>query len=154
MAIHAGLNLYDALILCVGIFFQRRFHCCSEAAICCCGSFPPLRDIEGVVVGSFAEYSAAFIVLMGLLTFKFSPFLFELPCEVGMCLPPQLIGCLLPVVQEFCLEQATCVHLGHKVFHLVLVGNSDPMVFPLNLAPVQLARKGGDVRFWSVDPWH
>ena len=27
------------------------------------------------------------------------------------------------------------------------------MVFALNLAPVQLARKGGDVHFWSIAPW-
>ena len=51
-----------------------------------------------MVVESFTEDSAAFIVLLGLLALEFAPFLVELPCEVGMCCPPQLIGCLLPVV--------------------------------------------------------
>ena len=37
--------------------------------------------------------------------------------------------------------------------YLVVVGNCDPMFFALNLVPVQLARKGGDMRFWSVAPW-
>ena len=37
--------------------------------------------------------------------------------------------------------------------HLVVVGDIDPMVFALDLASVQLERKGGDVRFWSVAPW-
>ena len=27
------------------------------------------------------------------------------------------------------------------------------MVFTLYLVPVQLTRKGGDMRFWSVAPW-
>ena len=27
------------------------------------------------------------------------------------------------------------------------------MVFALYLDPVKLARKGGDMRFWSVAPW-
>ena len=49
-------------------------------------------------MGSFAEYSAAFIVLLGLLALEFEIFLVELPYEVGMCFPPRLIGCLLPVV--------------------------------------------------------
>ena len=59
---------------------------------------PHLGDIEGVEVGSFAEYSTDFIVLLGLLALKVSPFFVKLRCEVGMCCPPQLIGCLLPVV--------------------------------------------------------
>ena len=104
-------------------------------------------------MGSFAEDSAYSVVLLGLLALEFLPLLVELPCEVGVCYPPQLIGCLLPVVQEFGLEQATGVHLGHKVVHLVVVGDSDPMVFSLDLAPVELARNGGDVRVWSVTPW-
>ena len=37
--------------------------------------------------------------------------------------------------------------------HLVIIGDRDPMVFALNLVPVQLARKGGDVLAWSVTPW-
>ena len=28
------------------------------------------------------------------------------------------------------------------------------MVFALDLVPVQLVHKGGDVRFWSVTPWN
>ena len=28
------------------------------------------------------------------------------------------------------------------------------MVFALDLVPAQLARKGGDMRLWSVPPWH
>ena len=103
-------------------------------------------------MGSFAEDSAAFIVLLGLLALKFVPFLVELTYEVGMCCPPQLIGCLLPGVQEFGLKHATGVHMGKKVVHLVVVSDSDPMVFALDLAPVQLARNGGDVRFWSIAP--
>ena len=105
-------------------------------------------------MGSFAGNSAAFKVLLELLALEFSPFLVELTCEVGMCCPQQLIGCLFPVVQEFGLKQATCVHLGHKVVYLVVVGVCDPMVFTFYLAPVQLACKGGDMRFWSVDPFH
>ena len=62
---------------------------------------------------------------------------------MGGCSPPQLIGCLLPVVQEFRFKDSTGVHLGHEVVQLVIVGDSDPMVFTLDLAPIQLARKGG-----------
>ena len=50
LAIHSGLKLYDALILCVVLFFKSRIvvsYCC-EAAICCCGSCPPLGDLEVV----------------------------------------------------------------------------------------------------------
>ena len=96
MAIHAGLKIYDALSLCVGLSFQRRsvVHCCCEAAIYCCGSCPPLGDLEGVGVGSFAEDSAASIVLLGLFMLDFAPILFELTFEVEVCWPPQLIGCL------------------------------------------------------------
>ena len=39
-------------------------------------------------MGSFAEDRAAFIVLLVLIALKFSPFLVELPCEVG-CVAPQ-----------------------------------------------------------------
>ena len=39
------------------------------------------------------------------------------------------------------------------MYHLVIVGDSEPMVFALDLMPVQLARKCGDARFWSVAPW-
>ena len=38
--------------------------------------------------------------------------------------------------------------------HLVIAVDCNPMVFALNLAPVQLARKGCDVRVWSVAPRH
>ena len=38
--------------------------------------------------------------------------------------------------------------------HLVVVGNRDPMVFALNLAQVQLACEGGNVRFMIVTPQH
>ena len=112
-----------------------------------------MGDLEGVGVGNFAGNSAAFIVLLGILALYFAPLFVELLCKVGVCCPPQLISCLLPVVQEFGLKQATGVHLGHKVVHFIIVGDSDPMVFSLNLVPVQLARKGGDVRIWSVTPW-
>ena len=90
LAIHAGLKLYDALSLCIGLFFDIRsvVHCCCGAAICRCGSCPPLWDFEGAEVGSFAEDSAAFIVLLLLPALKFAPFLVELPCKVGMCFPP------------------------------------------------------------------
>ena len=37
--------------------------------------------------------------------------------------------------------------------YLVVVGYCDPMVLAINLSPVQLARKGGDMRFCSVSPW-
>ena len=57
-------------------------------------------------VGSFAEDSDAFIVLLGLLALDFAPFLVELPYEVEMCCLPRLIAYLFPVVQEFGLEQA------------------------------------------------
>ena len=60
-----------------------------------------MRDLEGVEVGIFVEDSAAFIVLLGLLALEFVPLLVGLLCEVGMCFPPQLIRCTLPVVQEF-----------------------------------------------------
>ena len=66
-------------------------------------------------MGSFAEDSADFIVLLGLLALEFAPFLVELSCEVGMYCSPRLIIFLLPVVQEFGLEQATGVHLVQKV---------------------------------------
>ena len=49
-------------------------------------------------MGSFAEYSAVSVVLLGILALKVVPFLVELPCEVGMCFHPILIGYLLPVV--------------------------------------------------------
>ena len=42
--------------------------------------------------------------------------------------------------------------MGHKLVHLVVVGERDPMVFALNLAPVELAHECGDVRIWSVTP--
>ena len=90
-------------------------------------------------VGRFVNDSAAFIVILGLLTLMFEVFLVEMPCEVGTCCPPRLIHCLLPVVQKFGLKQATCVHLVHKMVYLVVVGDCDPMVFALDLAPVQLA---------------
>ena len=51
-------------------------------------------------------------------------------------------------------QQATGIHLGHEVVHLVVVGDSDPMVFALDLVHVQLAHKGGDLCIWSVTPWH
>ena len=38
--------------------------------------------------------------------------------------------------------------------YLVVLGDHDPMVFAPDLAPVQLARKGGDVRVWSVTICH
>ena len=38
------------------------------------------------------------------------------------------------------------------MLHLVVVGDRDPVVFALDLAPVQLVGKGGDVSFWSVAP--
>ena len=87
-------------------------------------------------MGSFVEDSTAFIVLLGLLALEFAPFFVELLCEVGMCCPPRLIGCLLPVVQKFGLEQATGEHLDQKVVYLVVVGDCDPMVFALDLLPV------------------
>ena len=43
--------------------------------------------------------------------------------------------------------------MGHKSVYLVVVGYFDPMVFALYLAHAQLARKGGDMRFWSVAAW-
>ena len=99
------------------------------------------------------EDSAAFIVLLGLLALEFAPFLVELTCEVWICCPPRLIGCLLSVVQEFVLELATGIHPGHKVVYLVVVGDCAPMVVTLYLVPVQLARNFGDIRFWIVAPW-
>ena len=110
-----------------------------------------MGDLKGVEVGSFSEDSAAFMVLLGLLALKH--FLDELPCEVGMFFPPRLICFLLLVIQEFGIEQATGLHLVHKVVYLVVIGDCDPMVFALDLAPVQLAHKVGDMRFWSVTPW-
>ena len=107
---------------------------------------PPLGGIKGVGVGSIAEDSDTFIIILGLLALKFAPLLVELPCEVGVCCPPLLIVCLLPFVQEFGLEHAIGVHMGHKVVHLVAVGDSEPMVFTLDLVHFQLARKCGDVR--------
>ena len=74
---------------------------------------------------------------MGLLALEFATFLVELLCEVGMCFPPRLISCILPVVQEFDLKQGTGVHLGHKVVYLVVVADCDPMVVVLYLATVQ-----------------
>ena len=38
------------------------------------------------------------------------------------------------------------------MFHLVVVGDRDPMVFALDLAPVQLALEGCDVHFGSFTP--
>ena len=43
--------------------------------------------------------------------------------------------------------------MGHKVFYLVVVGDFDPIVFAIELALVQLARKGGDIHLWSFTPW-
>ena len=63
--------------------------------------------------GGVAEDRADLIVLIGLLLLQLSLLLVELPREVGLRCPPQLVGIFLPVVQEFGLEQATCVHLGH-----------------------------------------
>ena len=37
--------------------------------------------------------------------------------------------------------------------HIVVVGDSDPMIFSLDLEPVQLAHKGGDVLFCIISPW-
>ena len=93
--------------------------------------------------GLVGEHSLVFIphvALLGLLGF------WEVPVHI-------VYGEQLPVVQIFSLKQATGVHLVQKVVHLVAVGDSDPMVFALNLSPFQLARKGGDMRFWSVAPW-
>ena len=42
--------------------------------------------------------------------------------------------------------------MGHKVVHLVVVGDSDAIVFALELVPVQLTRKVGGVHFWSAAP--
>ena len=143
----------------LGLYVELLFHCpsilhyCCEAAIYCCGGCPPLGDLKGVGMGSFAEDIADLIVLLGLLALYFVPLLVELPSEVGVCCPPRLIGCILPVVQEFGYEQATDVHMGHEVVHLVIGCDSAPMVFALNLVPFQLAFKGGDVRVWSVTPW-
>ena len=36
--------------------------------------------------------------------------------------------------------------------HLFVIGDCDPVVLVLDLAPVKLVRKGGDMRFWSVAP--
>ena len=66
--------------------------------------------------------------------------------------PPQLVGGLFPVVHEFGLAQSTCVHIGHKVFHLVIVGDHEPVIFALYFLPIQLACEGGDMRFRSVTP--
>ena len=42
--------------------------------------------------------------------------------------------------------------MGHKVVHLVVVDDREPMVFALYLALVQLARECCDARFGSVNP--
>ena len=42
--------------------------------------------------------------------------------------------------------------MGHKFVHLVIVSDSEPIVFALDLVPVQLVRKGGNLRIWSVTP--
>ena len=102
--------------------------------------------------GSFLEHGAALEVLLHIVALQFMALLVELLCEVGLCCPPQLVSTLLPVVQEFDLKQATGVHMVHKVFHLIIVGDRDPMVFALDLVPVQLERKGFDMRVRSVAP--
>ena len=112
-----------------------------------------MGGLEDVGEGRFTEDGAALIVLLGILALPFAPILVELLREVGLCCPLQLVCGIFPVVQEFGLEKATEVHLGHEVFHLVVVSDHDPMVFTLELAPVQLARNCGDVCFWSVTPW-
>ena len=109
-----------------------------------------MGGLEGVEERSLAEHGAALVVFLCIIALKFVPFLVQLPCEVGLCCPPRLVGGLFLVVQEFGLEQATGIHMGHKVFHLVIVGDRDPMVFTLYLAPVQLACEGFGVRFGSV----
>ena len=103
-------------------------------------------------VGSFAENRIFFIVLLDLQALQLARLLVELTRELGLFSPPQLVGCLLPVVQEFGLEQAIDLLMGHKVVHLVIVGDRDPLVFSLHLALVQIVIKGGDMRFWIVTP--
>ena len=44
-----------------------------------------MGDIKGMEVGSFAEYSADFKVILGLLTLEFAPILVELLYEVEVC---------------------------------------------------------------------
>ena len=105
-----------------------------------------------MVVGSFAEHGAALVTFMGISVLRFAPLLVKLLHEVGFCFPPQLFGGLFPFVQKFGLKQATGVHLGHKLVHLVVIGDRDLMVFALYLAPVQFVHEGGDVRFGGVTP--
>ena len=152
MAINSGLELNDALGLCVGLLLKRRsvFHRHSETIIRCCGGRPYLGGLEGVGERSFAEHGAALVVFLCIIALKFVPLLIQLPREVGLCCPPRLVGGLFLVVQEFGLEQATGIHMGHNVVQLVIVGDCDPMAFTLYLAPVQLARKCCDVCFGSV----
>ena len=103
-------------------------------------------------VGRFTDHGAALIVFLSILALQFEPLLVELTCEVGLCCPPRLVDGPFTVVQEFGLKQATGVHLAHEVVQLVVISDRDPMVFTLDLAPVQLARKGCDLRFVSVTP--
>ena len=43
--------------------------------------------------------------------------------------------------------------MGRKVVDLVVVGDIEPTIFALNMAPVQLTQKGGATSFWSFAPW-
>ena len=154
MAVYARLDLNDPLVLCIVLLLQRCsvFHFCSETVVRSCGGQSSLGGLEGVGEGCFKEHGADLVVFLGILALQFAPLLVKLLHEVGLCCPPQLVGSLFPVFHEFGLKQATGLHLGHKVVHLIFVGDRDPMVFAINLVPVQLERKGGDVCFWSVPP--
>ena len=91
---------------------------------------------------------------MDILALQFAPLLVELLHEGGLCCPPLIVGGLSPVFQECFLKQAIGILLCHEVVHLVVVGDRDPMIFALNLEPVQLARTGDDVQLWSVTLRH
>ena len=113
-----------------------------------------MRPLESVGAGIISENCTALELLLQILVLQVALLLVDLFHEVGLCCPPRLVRSLLPVVYKFGLKQDICVHLGHKVVHLVIVGDLDPMVFQLSLEPVQLDCNVCDVRVRSVTPRH
>ena len=100
LVVHAGLELNDALDLRVGLLFQccSVFHRCREAIVRCCSGCSSLGCLNGVGAGRLSESSTYFVTIVGLFVLHFASLLSVLLREVGMCIPPQLVAALLPVV--------------------------------------------------------
>ena len=100
----------------------------------------------------FPESCADFVGLVGLVAGQFGTLLCILFSGMGLCAPKILVVALLQVVQKIGFKHFAGIHMCHEVVQFVGLGDCDPMVLSLDLAPIQLSGEGCYMGIGCVAP--